>query len=89
MKAIKDAYFISKMKDTDDIDSKRLFFHQLSKDADLTELLPNLDNENVVIDRGHIDFLIGIMSGTDFLKRVTLNPNVKNVFERFVIEKLR
>lgn len=87
MKAIKDAYFVSKIKDVDDIDTKRLFFHQLSKDADLTELLPNMDDENV-IDRGQIDFLIGVMKGEDFLKRVTLHQNVKDVLEKFVTEKL-
>lgn len=87
MKAIKDAYFVSKIKDTDDIDTKRLFFHQLSKDADLTELLPKMDDENV-IDCGQIDFLIGVMTGEDFLKRVTLHQNVKDALEKFVAEKL-
>lgn len=89
MQDVKDAYLIDKIRDVHDDDVKRLIFNQLSAEADLTNLLPKLtSNDKVVINLGQIDFLIGVMTGAELLKRVTLHASVKESLQNFILNKL-
>lgn len=90
MKEIKDAYLISLIDDAHSDNAKRLIFSQLSPDADLTNLLPNPNpgDSDGINDRGQIDFLVGIMLGSQLLSRIKVADSLEERYKKFIMKKL-
>lgn len=90
MKEIKNAYLISLIDGTTNYNTKRLIFAQLSPDADLTNLLPkpNPGDSDGINDRGQINFLVGIMKGSELLSRIKVANSLEERYKKFVMKKL-
>lgn len=90
MKEIKNGYLISLIGETRNDNTKRFIFSQLSPDADLTNLLPNPNpgDSDGINDNGQIDFLVGIMLGSEFLKRIKVADSLEERYKKFVMKKL-
>lgn len=90
MKEIKNAYLISLIYDAHSDDAKRLIFAQISPDADLTNLLPkpNPGDSDGINDRGQIDFLVGIMPGSELLSRIKVADSLEERYKKFIMKKL-